>query len=150
MEAAVRTAYFLLTGQELAKPEIQPLRGLKGAKELRTKIGELEVGAAVVSGLGNARKLLEEIKAGRKDLHFIEVMTCPGGCINGGGQPIGADPNAARARMQALYKIDLNEKIRVSHKNPYVTRLYDEFLGKPLGEKSHHLLHTHYNSREVV
>jgi iron-only hydrogenase group A len=150
MEAAVRTAYFLLTGQELAKPEIQPLRGLKGAKELRTKIGELEVGAAVVSGLGNARKLLEEIKAGRKDLHFIEVMTCPGGCINGGGQPIGADPNAARARMQALYKIDLNEKIRVSHKNPYVTRLYDEFLGKPLGEKSHHLLHTHYNSRDVV
>jgi len=150
MEAAIRTAYYLLTGQEMAKPEIQPLRGMKGAKEIRAKIGDLEVGAAVVSSLGNARKLLDQIRAGRKDLHFIEVMTCPGGCINGGGQPIGADPNAARARMQALYKIDQTEKIRVSHRNPYITRLYEEFLGKPLGEKSHHLLHTHYDSRDVL
>jgi NADH-quinone oxidoreductase subunit G/NADP-reducing hydrogenase subunit HndD len=150
MEAAVRTAYFLLTGAEAAKLEVQPVRGLKGIKEIKTKIGDLEVGAAVVSNLGNARKLLEEIKAGRKDLHFIEVMTCPGGCINGGGQPIGADLNAARARMQALYKIDQNENVRVSHKNPYITRLYDEFLGKPLGEKSHKLLHTHYGVREVL
>jgi iron-only hydrogenase group A len=150
MEAAVRTAHYLLTGHDPAKLEVQPVRGLKGAKEARTKIGELEVGAAVVSGLGNARKLLEEIRAGRKDLHFIEVMTCPGGCINGGGQPIGADINAARARMQALYKIDQSEKIRLSHRNPYITRLYEEFLGKPLGEKSHHLLHTHYSSRDIV
>jgi iron-only hydrogenase group A len=150
MEAAVRTAHYLLTGQELSKLEIQPLRGLKGAKEIRVKIGDLDVGAAVVSSLGNARKLLDEIRAGRKDLHFIEIMTCPGGCINGGGQPIGADIEAARARMQALYKIDQSEKVRVSHKNPYITRLYDEFLGKPLGEKSHHLLHTHYNSREIL
>ena len=150
MEAAVRTAHYLLTGKEMAKLDIQPLRGMKGAKELRAKIGDLEVGAAVVSGLGNARKLLEEIRAGRKDLHFIEVMTCPGGCINGGGQPINADVNAARARMQALYKIDQNEKARVSHKNPYIVRLYDEFLGKPLGEKSHSLLHTHYGSRDVL
>ena len=111
---------------------------------------DLEVGAAVVSGLGNARKLLDQIRAGRKDLHFIEVMTCPGGCINGGGQPIGADMNAARARMQALYKIDQNEKLRLSHKNPYVAKLYEQFLGKPLGEKSHHLLHTHYSSRDVL
>ena len=150
MEAAVRTAHYLLTGKEMAKLDIQPLRGMKGAKELRAKIGELEVGAAVVSGLGNARKLLEEIRAGRKDLHFIEVMTCPGGCINGGGQPINADINAARARMQALYKIDQNEMTRVSHRNPYIIRLYDEFLGKPLGEKSHSLLHTHYNTRDVL
>jgi iron-only hydrogenase group A len=150
MEAAVRTAHYMLTGQEMAKPEIQALRGLKGAKELRARIGELEVGAAVVSGLSNARKLLEEIKAGRKDLHFIEVMTCPGGCINGGGQPIGANINAARARMQALYKIDQNDSMRASHKNPSVARLYEEFLGKPLSEKSHHLLHTHYERREVL
>ena len=150
MEAAVRTAHYLLTGQEMAKPDIQPLRGMKGAKELRAKIGDLEVGAAVVSSLLNARKLLDEIRAGRKDLHFIEFMTCPGGCINGGGQPIGADSNAARARMQALYKIDQTEKVRVSHKNTYVMRLYDEYLGKPLGEKSHHLLHTHYSAREIV
>lgn len=149
MEAAIRTAYFLLTGNELEKLEIQPLRGFKGSKELRLKIGELEIGAAVVSGLGNARKILEEIKTGRKDLDFIEVMTCPGGCINGGGQPIGADANAVRARMQALYKIDQNEKTRVSHKNSYVQRLYAEFLGKPLGEKSHRFLHTHYETREV-
>jgi NADH-quinone oxidoreductase subunit G/NADP-reducing hydrogenase subunit HndD len=150
MEAAVRTACYLLTGQELAKPELQPLRGMKSAKELHTRIGNLEVGAAVVSGLANARKLLEEIQAGRKDLQFIEVMTCPGGCINGGGQPIGANINAARARMQALYKIDQGEKLRTSHRNPWVTRLYEEFLGKPLGEKSHHLLHTHYDHREVL
>jgi NADP-reducing hydrogenase subunit HndD len=150
MEAAVRTAHYMLTGQEMAKPEIQSLRGMKGAKELRARIGGMEIGAAVVSGLGNARRLLDQIRAGRKDLHFIEVMTCPGGCINGGGQPIGADANAARARMQALYKIDQNEELRVSHKNPYVTRLYSEFLGKPLGDKSHSLLHTHYNPREVL
>jgi iron-only hydrogenase group A len=150
MEAAVRTAHYLITGRELAKLEIQPVRGFKGAKEIRAKIGELEIGAAVVSGLGNARKLLDEIRAGRKDLHFIEVMTCPGGCINGGGQPIGADMNAARARMQALYKIDQADAVRVSHRNAYVTRLYDEFLGKPLGEKSHRLLHTHYSSRDVL
>ena len=150
MEAAVRTAHFLLTGHDAAKLEVQPVRGLKGIKEIHAKIGDLELGAAVVSSLGNARKLLEEIRAGRKDLHFIEVMTCPGGCINGGGQPIGADINAARARMQALYKIDQSEKVRVSHRNPYITRLYEEFLGKPLGEKSHHLLHTHYSSRDVL
>jgi NADH-quinone oxidoreductase subunit G/NADP-reducing hydrogenase subunit HndD len=150
MEAAVRTAHFLLTGSELPRLDLQPLRGMKGAKELHTKIDGLEVGAAVVSGLGNARKLLEQIRAGRKDLQFIEVMTCPGGCINGGGQPIRADVNAVRARMQALYKIDQHEELRVSHRNPWVKRLYDEFLGRPLGEKSHHLLHTRYTHREVV
>ena len=150
MEAAVRTAHYLLTGQELSKLDIQPLRGFKGAKEIHTKIGELEVGAAVVSGLGNARKLLEEIVAGRKDLQFIEVMTCPGGCINGGGQPIGANVNAARSRMQALYKIDQSDNLRVSHKNASIKRLYDEYLVKPLGEKSHALLHTHYSRRDVL
>ncbi|MEW6334829.1 MAG: NADH-dependent [FeFe] hydrogenase, group A6 [Thermodesulfobacteriota bacterium] len=150
MEAAVRTAHFLLTGQEAAQLDVQAVRGLKGVKEVRANIGGLEVGAAVVSGLGNARTLLEEIRSGRKDLHFIEVMTCPGGCINGGGQPIGADLDAARARMQALYKIDQSEKVRVSHKNPYVTRLYEEYLGKPLGERSHQHLHTHYGSRDTL
>jgi iron-only hydrogenase group A len=150
MEAAVRTAHFLLTGRDPDRLEVQPARGLKGTKEIRTRIGDLEVGAAVVSGLGNARKLLEEIRSGRKDLHFIEVMTCPGGCINGGGQPIGADANAVRVRMQTLYKIDQSEEIRVSHRNQFVKQLYEEFLGKPLGEKSHSLLHTHYSAREVL
>jgi NADH-quinone oxidoreductase subunit G/NADP-reducing hydrogenase subunit HndD len=150
MEAAVRTAHFLLTGKELENLEIKAVRGLAGVKEAKVKIGELEVGVGVVSGLGNARKLLEEIKAGRRDLHFIEVMTCPGGCIAGGGQPQTADLEAVRGRMQALYTIDRDEPLRVSHNNKSVKRLYDEFLGKPLGEKSHHLLHTHYAPREAV
>ena len=150
MEAAIRTAHYLFTGKELSELKIQPLRGLKGVKEFRGRIGGLEVGTAVVSGLGGARQILDEIRAGRKDLHFIEVMTCPGGCINGGGQPLQANLEAVRARMQALYNIDRDEAVRVSHKNKSVQRLYDEFLGKPLGEKSHELLHTHYHRREVL
>jgi iron only hydrogenase large subunit-like protein len=150
MEAAVRSAHYLLTGKEMPSLKIEALRGFDGCKEVHTKIGDLEVGAAVVSGLGNARKLLDQIRDGRKDIHFIEVMTCPGGCIAGGGQPLGADMNAVRSRMQALYRIDENAPVRVSHKNESVKRLYDEFLGKPLGEKSHHLLHTHYHKREVL
>jgi iron only hydrogenase large subunit-like protein len=110
----------------------------------------LEVGAAVVSGLGNARRILDQIREGRKDLHFVEVMTCPGGCINGGGQPLGMDMLGVAARMKALYRIDAEETLRTSHSNPWVKRLYDEFLGRPLGEQSHHLLHTHYHHREVV
>ncbi|MBN2193052.1 MAG: iron hydrogenase small subunit [Polyangiaceae bacterium] len=150
MEAAVRTANFLLTGSELSELDIQPLRGLHGAKELRARIGDLEVSAAVVSGLGNARALLDAVKAGQKQLHFIEVMTCPGGCINGGGQPFHTDPMALKARMRALYSIDRSESLRTSHANLSVKRLYDEFLGRPLGERSHHLLHTHYQQRDVL
>jgi NADH-quinone oxidoreductase subunit G/NADP-reducing hydrogenase subunit HndD len=150
MEAAVRSAYFLLTGQELAELKMEDLRGMKGSKEVKVKIGDLEVGAAVVSNLQNARKLLDEVKAGRKDIHFIEVMTCPGGCINGGGQPIGADLEAVKARMKALYQIDRDATLRVSHKNKWVQRLYDEYLGKPLGERSHKLLHTKYAKRDVM
>ncbi len=149
MEAAVRSAHFLLTGKELEELRIQPLRGLNGVKELRANIGGVEIGAAVVSGLGNARNLLDQVRAGRDDLHFIEVMTCPGGCIAGGGQPIGADSDAARLRMKSLYNIDQEAQLRVSHKNPWVIRLYEEYLGKPLGEKSHKLLHTKYCERDV-
>jgi len=150
MEAAIRTAYYLLAGEELADLSIKNLRGLKGAKELHVRIGDLELGAAVVSGLGNARALLDQVRAGRSDLQFIEVMTCPGGCINGGGQPLGADLKAIQARMKALYKIDSEEAVRVSHRNESVARLYREFLGQPLGEMSHRLLHTRYMEREVL
>jgi iron-only hydrogenase group A len=150
MEAAVRSAYFLLTGQELAELKIEDLRGMKGSKEVAIPIGDLTVKAVVVSNLLNARKLLDEIRAGRRDIHFIEVMTCPGGCINGGGQPIGADIEAVKARMKALYQIDRDATLRVSHKNKWVQRLYDEYLGKPLGEKSHKLLHTKYAKRDVM
>jgi len=149
MEAAIRTAHWLLTGAELGDLKVEPVRGLTGIKEARLNINGLEVGVAVANGLGNARKLLDQLRAGRKDLHFIEVMTCPGGCIGGGGQPLGADTAAIKARMQALYQIDRDEALRVSHKNEMVQRLYREFLGKPLGEKSHHLLHTHYHERRV-
>ncbi len=150
MEAAVRSAYFLLTGTELSNLNLEAVRGLEGVKEAQVEINGLKVGVAVASGLGNAAKLLEQVKAGRKDLHFIEIMTCPGGCISGGGQPISADTNAVKARMKALYQIDASENLRTSHTNPDIKRIYEEFLGEPLGEKSHHLLHTHYAQREVV
>ncbi len=150
MEAALRTAHFLLTGRDMDNPKIETVRGLKAVKEVRVRIGDLDVGAAVVSGLGNARRLLDAIRAGRRDLHFIEVMTCPGGCIAGGGQPLGANLDAIRERMQALYRIDRDEAVRFSHRNDDVQRLYSDYLGRPLGEKSHHLLHTRYAKREVV
>ena len=148
MEAALRTAYFMLTGKELGVLKFEAIRGQAGVKEAKVKIGDLEVGIAVVSGLGNAKKLIEEIKGGRKDLHFIEVMTCPGGCINGGGQPFARNKAAIAERMRALYTIDSTEKIRTSHSNKAVQQLYKDFLGKPLGEKSHHLLHTKYAKRK--
>jgi NADH-quinone oxidoreductase subunit G/NADP-reducing hydrogenase subunit HndD len=95
-------------------------------------------------------RLLDEIRQGRDDLHFIEVMTCPGGCISGGGQPIGMNQSAARQRMQSLYQIDASEPQRVSHRNAAVQRLYDEYLGQPLGHRSHELLHTHYHPANVL
>ena len=150
MEAALRSAYTLITGQELEKLDVPAVRGLEGVKETSIKVGDLEVKAAVASGLGNARRLMDQLRAGRRDLHFIEIMTCPGGCIAGGGQPVGADVSAVKARMKALYDLDAGEKVRVSHHNQQVARLYKEFLGKPLGKKSHELLHTHYHERQVV
>ncbi|MEW6710141.1 MAG: NADH-dependent [FeFe] hydrogenase, group A6 [Candidatus Riflebacteria bacterium] len=150
MEAALRSAHFLLTGKELADLDVKAVRGLEGRKEAKIKIDGLEIGVAVVSGLKNASDLLNEIRAGRNDLHFIEIMACPGGCINGGGQPIGVSPEAVKTRLKALYAIDKNEGVRVSHKNPDITKLYEEFLGEPLGHKSHKLLHTHYHKRDVV
>ena len=104
MEAAIRTAHYLVTGRELGDLKVEAVRGLDGVKEARVKIDGIELGVAVVSGLGNAARLLDQIRAGRNDLHFIEVMTCPGGCIGGGGQPHRRQsPTAVRARMQALY-----------------------------------------------
>jgi NADP-reducing hydrogenase subunit HndD len=150
MEAAVRTAYHLITGRELGDLKIEAVRGLQGIKEARVSIDGMELGVAVVSGLGNAARLLDQIRAGRNDIHFIEVMTCPGGCIGGGGQPIGSNADAVKSRMQALYSIDAQETVRVSHDNQAIKRLYSEFLGEPLGEKSHQLLHTHYAPREVL
>jgi len=150
MEAALRTAYYKLTGKEMVQFRVSEIRGLKGRKETKILIGDLEIGVAVVSGMANAKILLDEIRNGRKDIHFIEVMACPGGCIAGGGQRIGAGLEAIRARMQSLYEIDDKESIRVSHRNPEIIELYDKFLGEPLGHKSHELLHTDYKKRDDV
>ncbi|MBU2501211.1 [FeFe] hydrogenase, group A [bacterium] len=146
-EAAIRTAHFLVTGRELEDLTVEPVRGPEGIKRARVQVGELELGVAVVSGLGNARRLLDEIREGRRDIHFVEVMTCPGGCINGGGQPIGTRPGAITARMRALYRIDKGETVRTAHANPAVRSLYADFLGEPLSGLSHELLHTHYEAR---
>ncbi|MFO8067764.1 MAG: NADH-dependent [FeFe] hydrogenase, group A6 [Bacteroidales bacterium] len=150
MEAAIRTAYNMITGEELMRFKIEALRGLDGCKEAQISIKGLDVNVAVVNGLANARVLLDKMKKGEKNYHFIEVMACPGGCINGGGQHIGATEEAVKARMKALYDIDDKETIKVSHKNPEIIQLYKDFLGKPLGKKSHELLHTQYCKRDVL
>lgn len=150
MEAAIRTANFLLTNKELDNLVVKDVRELEGRKEAKINVAGTELGVAVVSGLGNARKIIEEIKAGRDDLHFVEVMTCPGGCIAGGGQLIGLDPHTITNRMKAIYKIDKNAKIRTSHSNKSIQKLYKDFLGKPLGHKSHKLLHTKYVARPEI
>ncbi|MBN2012204.1 iron hydrogenase small subunit [candidate division KSB1 bacterium] len=149
MEAALRTGYYLVTGELMEHLEITPVRGLDGIKESKIKVGDLELGVAVASSLSKARILLDEVKKGRSDLHFIEVMTCPGGCVAGGGQPIGTNVDKIKARSQALYKLDDSETMRMSHENPSVKKLYEDYLGKPLSEKSHHLLHTHYEKRPI-
>lgn len=149
-EAAIRTAYNTLTGTELVKFKIPQIRGLKGQKEVHLDINGLKVGVAVVNGLVNAKKLLDEIKDGRDDIQFVEIMACPGGCVGGGGQPINLDEEAVKSRIKSLYNIDDTESIKVSHKNPDVIILYNEFLGEPLGKKSHELLHTKYQRRDVI
>jgi iron-only hydrogenase group A len=150
MEAALRTAFFKITGKELSQFRINKVRGLTGRKEAHIRINETELGIAVVNGLANAKILLDEIRSGRSDIHFIEVMACPAGCIGGGGQPLGKSPEALQQRMKALYRIDETESVKVSHKNPEVIELYNAFLGKPLGHKSHEILHTTYTKRDVL
>ena len=151
MEAALRTAYCMITGKEAANIDFKEVRGLEGVKEYRMDIAGIDVGLAVVNSLSNARKVLDQIKQGRSDLHFIEVMSCPGGCVGGGGQPLAPTRDAIRTRMEKLYEIDASETIahRLSHHNAEIQRLYEEFLGAPLGPMSHELLHTHYRERPV-
>ena len=117
-------------------------RGQEGIREFTFSLGEASLRCAVVSGLGNARRLLEEIKAGRAHFDFVEVMACPGGCAGGGGQPIHNGEERAEARGNWLWKLDAKNPIRFSHENPDIQVLYREYLGKPLSDKAHHLLHT--------
>lgn len=147
MEAALRTAYEVITGKGLPSLNFTEVRGLEGIKESTVHIDGLDLKVAVAHGLGNAKVLLKQIDKGESPYHFIEVMACPGGCIGGGGQPIKSTMDVKQKRIDAIYQIDADLPLRKSHKNPDVMRLYDEYLGEPLGHKSHELLHTHYHSR---
>lgn len=154
MEAALRTVYEVLTGKTLENVEITQVRGLEGIREAEIDVGSMKIKAAVAHGLANAKKLLEMVKNGEKEYHFIEIMACPGGCIMGGGQPIVPAKvkekiDVAKLRASAIYDEDRSLPIRKSHENPAVKRLYEEFLGHPNSEKAHHILHTHYKKRPL-
>ena len=145
IEAATRTAYELQTGKTLEKVDFKQLRGMEGIRSATVDFDGLDINIGIAHGLGNARKLLDEVRAGKSKYHAIEVMACPGGCIGGGGQPLHhGDASILQARTKAIYKEDELKVIRKSHENPYILKLYDEFLGEPLSEKAHELLHTHY------
>jgi iron-only hydrogenase group A len=147
MEAALRTVYEVASGKPLKQLNFTNLRGIEGFKEAVVNIGDMDVKVAVVNGLSNARKVLDMIRKGKCDYHFIEIMCCPGGCIGGGGQPIPAPNSIKEKRITAIYQIDQQSSIRKSHENPVVTELYEEFLEKPLSDISHKYLHTHYSDK---
>jgi NADP-reducing hydrogenase subunit HndD len=159
MEAALRTAYEIVTGREVPfkNLNIEPVRGMDGIKAASVKIEKVkkewdflegvELKVAVAHGLANARKLMKEARGGASPYHFVEIMACPGGCIGGGGQPIPTSPDIRKKRMSAIYAADEALPLRKSHDNPEVQMLYKDFLEEPLGHKSHELLHTHYTKR---
>lgn len=154
MEAALRTAVETLTGETLESLDFTEVRGTKGIKEATYHVAGMDISVAVASGLGNARTLLNKVKSGEARYHFIEIMGCPGGCVNGGGQP--QQPGSVRnftdiraLRAKALYDQDAAMPIRKSHENPSIKRLYEEFLGEPGSHKAHELLHTTYVKRSV-
>jgi NADP-reducing hydrogenase subunit HndD len=147
MEAALRTVADVVTGQDIKQVDYQAVRGFDETKEATLNIAGKEVKIAVCNTLGSAMKMMDRVRAGTADYHFIEVMACPGGCIGGGGQPIPTSKDVKKKRMEAIYSIDSNSKIRKSHENPEIKILYDTWLGKPLGEKAHRLLHTHYSAQ---
>jgi len=148
MEAALRTAYEVVTGKTLERIEFEQVRGMEGIKKATISLDGLELKVAVAHGLANAHILLREVEKGTSPYHFIEVMACPGGCLGGGGQPRPTNFAVRAMRAASLYREDEGKPIRKSHENPAIKKLYKEFLGKPLGEKSHHLLHTSYTRRE--
>ncbi|MDP4282142.1 MAG: NADH-dependent [FeFe] hydrogenase, group A6 [Bacteroidota bacterium] len=161
MEAALRTAYELVTGREVPFDglNITPVRGTEGEiREAAIKITDVlpewkflegvELKCVVANGLANAKKVMQAVKDGKADYHFIEIMACPGGCLGGGGQPIPTDREIRNKRKEAIYQEDKGMPIRKSHENPEIKQIYAEFLEKPLGHKSHELLHTHYTPRK--
>jgi len=150
MEAALRTAYFTLTKKELEHLEFEELRGNDGIKEAEVEINGAIIKVAAVNGIGNIGKVLDDVKNGTSKYHFIEVMACPGGCINGGGQPIHQKPEKVMKRVKALYEIDSKMTNRRSHENKGVQQLYIEFFGQPNSHKSHEILHTTYVNRKEI
>jgi len=149
IEAAVRTAYEVYTGKKLERIEFTELRGFEGVRSATIDFNGLPVNIGIAHGLGNARKLLDEVRSGKSKFHAIEIMACPGGCIGGGGQPLHhGNSEILKARTAAIYNEDRSKPLRKSHENPVIIKLYEEFLGKPNSEKAHHLLHTHYFERK--
>ncbi len=153
MEAALRSVPYLLTGKDDDNVDIKVVRGVEDIKEAEVEIAGVKIKAAVVHGLGNARKLIEKVRSGEATYHFIEIMACPGGCVCGGGQPIQPasvrnDTDLRIERAKALYSEDQNLTLRRSHHNPRILKMYEEYFEKPGGHKSHKLLHTHYVARE--
>ena len=145
IEAAVRTAYEIFTGKKLDKVDFHELRGLEGIRMASVDFNGTKINIGIAHQLGNARKLLDGIRTGMYNFHAIEIMACPGGCIGGGGQPLHhGNSEIIKARHEAIYREDVQKPIRKSHENPYIKKLYEDFLGKPMSEKAHHLLHTHY------
>ena len=154
MEAALRTAVETLTGETLAKPDFTEVRGQEGIKEATYNVAGMEVKIAVASSTGNAQKIMDQIRAGTAPWHFVEIMCCPGGCVNGGGQPqvhasVRNFVDVPKLRADALYRNDAAKTIRKSHENPSIKKIYADFLGKPGSETAHHVLHTHYVPRQV-
>ncbi len=148
MEAAIRTAYYYLTGENLESLELNSVRGLEGIKEASININGLLLNVAVVNGIGNIGTVIKDVLNGNSKYHFIEVMSCPGGCINGGGQPIHQKPEKLEKRMKALYQIDLRMKHRKSYENESLKSLYKEFFVEPNSPKAHEILHTKYFNRK--
>jgi NADP-reducing hydrogenase subunit HndD len=148
IEAAVRTAYELYTKKPLPRIDFNELRGMEGIRHATIDFNGLPLNIGIAHGLGNARKLLEKVEAGESEFHAIEIMSCPGGCIGGGGQPYHhGNADILKKRQMAIYREDSNKTIRKSHENPYIIKLYEEYLGKPMSEKAHKLLHTEYFDR---
>jgi NADH-quinone oxidoreductase subunit G len=155
MEAALRSAYFLITGQELENVDILPVRGMQGVKEAEVAAGDLKLKVAVAHGLGNARKILDKISAqlakeGKSEYHMVEIMACPGGCVGGGGQPWGSTMASRARRGETLLAEDRSMPHRRSHENPSIKLVYEKFLGSPNSKKAHQLLHTKYNKRSAI
>lgn len=150
-EAVLRTAYETFTGKPLPKVEFTQVRGMDGIREATIDMDGFELKVCVVHTLNNARIIMDKLRAGELDYHLVEVMSCPGGCIGGTGQPYHeGDISVLEARQQAMYATDVTKMVRKSHESPAVKQIYDEFLGKPLGKKSHKLLHTHFRDKSIL